>query len=116
MITPKEIEDAIRRIGQTSDGQFLRLGLQRAMMAQAPSVETGALQTFEGGRRFAAQLERLLAGSNAEIPSDYTADTSLERPVAIPRPGAVSARAGGNGTRRRVSAAPVAKSDDASSD
>ncbi|MDB5937591.1 MAG: hypothetical protein JWQ01_4935 [Massilia sp.] len=104
MITTKEIEAAIGRIGQTSDGRFLRLGLQRAMMAIAPSPEPGALQTFEGGRRFAAQLERLLAGSNAEMPSDYANESALDRPVAIARPGAVSAGRSG-GTRRRVAAA-----------
>lgn len=114
MITTKEIEEAIYRIGQTTDGQFLRLGLQRAMMALAPSGEAGALQTFEGGRRFAAQLERLLAGSNAEMPSDYANESALERPIAIARPSAV--RAGGNtGARRRVSADAAPDPDAASS-
>lgn len=99
MIPEEKIEAAIKRIAQTPDGKLLHLGLQRAVMALSPSPEAGALQTFEGGRRFAAKLKALMDSALAET-SSATGSDPADRPIVIRPRGPVATGAGRGAARR----------------
>ena len=58
----EDLEAAIGRIAASKDGKWLRLWLQRHLMALGPGGEDGALRLHEGGfifaHRFIALMDR----------------------------------------------------------
>ena len=102
-----EINESLANIAKTRDGRVLHIFLQKAVMALAPDPMSGALQVFEGGRRFAQQIKAVMDVSIAENSSGGTKSEQLV--VIVPR-GAVSV-AGTRGARRRVSPDPDASTE-----
>jgi len=104
-----QIREAIKRIARTPDGRLFHLGLQSGLMALSPSPDSGALQVFEGGRRFAQSIKAVMDEAITEDISGRPdqSDASDKRQLLV-----VAARAGvrtgtrRRGTRRRVSAEP----------
>ena len=99
------IKEAIQRIARTPDGQVFRIALQRAMMAIEPSPDSGALQVFEGGRRFASQIASAMDAAIAGEALD--GQRIADRPIVIVAKRPVHTGAGG-GARRRVQRDPAA--------
>lgn len=98
IIDDNYVKEALQRIARTPDGQIFHIGLQRALMALSPSPESGALQTFEGGRRFAQQIKAVMDEAIAGEPVD--GQSERERPIVIVARSAVPV-GGTRGARRR---------------
>ena len=70
---PQSVEKkALKRIGESSDGQKLIDYLQRTIEAPAINLETNALIGNEARRQFAAELKRLMETDHAPKPPGKT--------------------------------------------
>lgn len=65
-ITKEALEEAIKRIALTSDGELLNLYLQNELQTLPPRNDDGALQADYGRRSFAARLKGLMDQATAE--------------------------------------------------
>lgn len=115
MIIDEDMENAIRRIALTADGELQYRYLQKRLLGVLVSTDSGALLSDNGERKFASRLMGLMAkgidergGRNSD--SSGTGGAT-ERPVTFAVAGPRPISNGRRGAGRRGGTEPVAKPD-----
>ena len=107
--TEKDIDDAIKRIALSSDGELLYRRLQMVLMEVPPLEPSGALQSNHGRRLLARELKLLMDEELSKRASERVRPDGQhdpDRPAIQRAAKPVSVDAGG--VRRRVADYPDA--------
>lgn len=100
-VTKEALEDAIKRIAMTPDGELLNLYLQNELQMLPPFHDDGALQADYGRRSFAARLKGLMDQATSESRNGGSGDSTSSGIVKLVVSSGVGPASGGSRRSRR---------------